>query len=183
MFQWVYALAQNILFCSRIVSTQKAVSRTVIFTRVVRVFVCVCVLGGVTEFRSSIIPDWHQLESEVFTAATPASASDSWDKKDSWRLFFGSSDVCQKSTPQLQSPLPVLLRSQQSLRPLKKQKQKKKQKRFEWEETFGTCNLYFIKTHCPVTHLLFLLLLSLTAGWALKQSLYMKKKRREKWLS
>lgn len=40
-----------------------------------------CFLGGVTEFRSSIIPDWHQLDSEVFTAAMPASASDSWDRR------------------------------------------------------------------------------------------------------
>ena len=86
------------------------------------VCVCVCVLGGVTEFRSSIIPDWHQLDSEVFTAAMTASASNSWDRRICDVCSLGHQMSCrEKSILQLQSPLPVLLRSQQSLRPWKKE--------------------------------------------------------------
>lgn len=110
-------------FFSRTMPTVKeneAVSRTVNFTRDVHDFVS----GGVTEYRNSIIiPDWHQLDSEVFTAAMPTSASDSWDRRIcdvcslghqlSVTIYWGERLILQ-----LQSPLPVLLRSQQSLKPL-----------------------------------------------------------------
>lgn len=95
------------------VKRKRTVSRAVRFSGDVRV----CVLGRVTEFRSSIIPDWHQLDSEVFTAAMPVSASDSWDRRICDVCSLGSSE---KFILQLPSPLPVLLRSQQSLRPFKK---------------------------------------------------------------
>lgn len=130
---------------------------------------CVC-FRGVTEFRSSIIPDWHQLDSEVFTAAMTASASNSWDRRICDVCSLGHQMSCrEKSILQLQSPLPALLRSQQSLRPWKI-------RRVELEETFGNW-ICFYKTHYSNPHLLFLLLLSLTAGWALQQSLYNGKKK------
>lgn len=54
-----------------------------------------------------------------------------------WVIRCLSVSCREKSILQLQSPLPVLLRSQQSLRPLKKKR------RLKLEETFSTCILVF----------------------------------------
>lgn len=91
-------LHKNILFCSRVVppiNRKKVVWRTVTF---IGMYICVnvCVIGGVTEFRSSIIPGWHQLDSEVFTAAMPAHASDTWNRRIGDVCVLGPSDVRSK---------------------------------------------------------------------------------------
>lgn len=144
MFQWVYALARNILSCSRSGSTnsRKAVSQgTVRFKFKWGTYVCVFLGFRVTEFRSSIIPDWHRLGSEVFTAAMPASASDSWDRR--------IGDVCslghQMSVGFLQreiySAASVSIACPVALSTVFEAFLKKKLK---LEETFSTCILVYI---------------------------------------
>lgn len=178
MFQWDYALAQNILVRQNWVQEMTSLSRTVRFTRDLS-RVCVCVLGGVTVFRSSIIPVWHQLESEEFAAATPASASDSWDKK--------NHDVCSlgrqmsvriscesgKSIRLPPSPWPVPWRSRRFLRPCERE-------RIKLDTTGIVFHICFVKTQYPGTYLLFLPLLSPAAGGALEQSLYVREGERKK---
>lgn len=90
----------------------------------------------------------------------PASASDSWDRRisDIWSLghqnFLKSDFILQ-----LLFPLLVLLRSQQFLKPLGK-----KRKDLSCKKHLETFSCSFHKMYCSVTHLLLLLLLSLTAG-------------------
>lgn len=98
-----------------------------------RMGVCMCFIGGVPETRSSIIPDWHQLDSEVFTAQVPQTAgTEGFVTSVLWVIRC----LSEKSILSLQSPLPVRWHSQQSLRPLKR-KQILKLKR----DTFVTCIL------------------------------------------
>lgn len=56
---------------------------------------CVDFQGGGTKFWSSIIPDWYLLDSEVYTAATPAHASDSWDRRIGEVCSLGHQVSCQ----------------------------------------------------------------------------------------
>lgn len=119
MFQWVDALAQNILYCSRMMCNVKRISLSrgqwdLLGTCVC---LCVCTVSGVTEFRSSIIPDWHQIQrySQWLCLQVPQTAgteglvtSGLWVIRISWGEFI----------LQLLSPSAVLSRSQQSLKPL-----------------------------------------------------------------
>lgn len=118
-------LAPNILFIYRIWSTP-----SVFHGQWEILGVCVLLSRWCDNFgaASSSQTDIYK-ESEVFTAAIAVGALDSWESRTGDHCLSHRITCRRKSIRQLQSPLPVLWRSQHFLRP------KKKLKTDEWKSS------------------------------------------------